>query len=194
MGRRPTDHSPLDSNEDGVSVLSWSKRLAGLEDLPSRASELHAVPCSLRAVGSEYSGRLRRQRISGSLVSSAMKSAAKLDRRGFLRTLSGRRDSAPVIGPGSETLGKLPLARVSIDDCLAYRGSFCTVCSEHCPEEGAIQMEQGRPHISAASCNGCGVCQQACPAPRNAILLLPKTVGALQSQPARSSPRKAWAR
>jgi Pyruvate/2-oxoacid:ferredoxin oxidoreductase delta subunit len=58
--------------------------------------------------------------------------------------------------------------------CLAYQRSFCSVCSERCPVEGAIQVELGIPRINPAICTGCGICQQVCPAPRNAILMIPK--------------------
>lgn len=57
-------------------------------------------------------------------------------------------------------------------NCLAYQSSFCSVCSEHCPVPGAIQVEQGRPFIVADACTACGKCQEVCPAPRNAILVM----------------------
>jgi Pyruvate/2-oxoacid:ferredoxin oxidoreductase delta subunit len=55
--------------------------------------------------------------------------------------------------------------------CLAYRKSFCTVCSERCPEPGAIQIENGFPRVMAELCTGCGICREVCPAPRNGILM-----------------------
>jgi Pyruvate/2-oxoacid:ferredoxin oxidoreductase delta subunit len=57
--------------------------------------------------------------------------------------------------------------------CLAWQGSFCSTCSERCPEEGAIAVEQGRPRVVEERCNGCGVCVQVCPAPLNAFEFLP---------------------
>ncbi len=57
--------------------------------------------------------------------------------------------------------------------CLAWQGSFCSTCSERCPEEGAIAVEQGRPRVVEARCNGCGVCVQVCPAPLNAFEFVP---------------------
>ncbi|MBD5780850.1 4Fe-4S binding protein [Pelagicoccus sp. NFK12] len=56
--------------------------------------------------------------------------------------------------------------------CLAYQNNFCSVCSERCPEEGAIVTERGIPRVDADACTGCGICHDLCPAPRNAILLL----------------------
>ncbi|TVS00590.1 MAG: hypothetical protein EA423_11455, partial [Phycisphaerales bacterium] len=68
---------------------------------------------------------------------------------------------------------KMGAASVSTVSCLAHNGSFCTVCSEHCPVENAIEVTMGKPTINADACTGCGVCQFVCPAPDNAILLLP---------------------
>jgi Pyruvate/2-oxoacid:ferredoxin oxidoreductase delta subunit len=57
--------------------------------------------------------------------------------------------------------------------CLAYT-SICTICSEHCPEPGAIQVEHGIPMVKSETCTGCGVCHDVCPAPTNAVLVLPR--------------------
>jgi ferredoxin len=81
-------------------------------------------------------------------------------------------------GGGSGVLRKdLPLAmgeaRIDTTMCLAHRNSFCTVCAEQCPVEGAIEIINGRPRIVQSACTGCGVCQNVCPAPGNAILLMP---------------------
>lgn len=57
--------------------------------------------------------------------------------------------------------------------CLAYHGTTCTVCSERCPVEGAIAVASGRPTINEQVCTGCGVCRYVCPAPENAVLLMP---------------------
>jgi len=67
------------------------------------------------------------------------------------------------------------MSNASIDkqSCMAHQGSFCTVCSEHCPVPGAITTEAGKPTIHASACTGCGVCQYVCPAPQKAILVIP---------------------
>ena len=57
--------------------------------------------------------------------------------------------------------------------CLAYQRSFCSTCSERCPVEGAIKVEMGIPQIVADTCTGCGICAEVCPAPTNAILMMP---------------------
>jgi Pyruvate/2-oxoacid:ferredoxin oxidoreductase delta subunit len=58
--------------------------------------------------------------------------------------------------------------------CLAYQRSFCTTCSERCPEDGAIIVEQGVPRVVADKCTGCGICNEVCPAPKNAVLMMNK--------------------
>ena len=57
--------------------------------------------------------------------------------------------------------------------CLAYT-SFCTVCSERCPVPGAMKVENGIPMVVVDACTGCGVCHEVCPAPTNAVLMLPR--------------------
>ncbi|MCH5375577.1 MAG: 4Fe-4S dicluster domain-containing protein, partial [Planctomycetes bacterium] len=64
-------------------------------------------------------------------------------------------------------------AKVTEQLCLAYQGTTCTVCSERCPVDGAIALSRGKPTIDEATCVGCGVCRFVCPAPENAILLMP---------------------
>jgi ferredoxin-type protein NapG len=64
-------------------------------------------------------------------------------------------------------------AKIDSIACLAFRGTICTVCVERCPVEDAITMEAGRPKINADVCTACGVCLYVCPAPGNAIHLIP---------------------
>lgn len=68
---------------------------------------------------------------------------------------------------------KMGIARIDRFMCLAHTGSFCTVCSEQCPVDGAIEVTAGKPRIIEETCTGCGVCQHVCPAPGNAVLLMP---------------------
>ena len=64
-------------------------------------------------------------------------------------------------------------ARIQIMDCLAHQGSTCSACHERCPVPGAFRVEQGRPTVVAEACTGCGICQHVCPAPHNAVIMLP---------------------
>ncbi len=63
--------------------------------------------------------------------------------------------------------------RITEHLCLAHHSTICTVCSERCPVEGAINVTDGKPTINEDTCTGCGVCRYVCPAPENAILLMP---------------------
>ncbi|MBT8483964.1 MAG: 4Fe-4S dicluster domain-containing protein [Phycisphaerales bacterium] len=70
---------------------------------------------------------------------------------------------------------KMGTASIRAPYCLAHQGTFCTVCVERCPVDGALQLVDNRPVIDAETCTGCGVCQYVCPAPYNAVLILPRT-------------------
>lgn len=64
-------------------------------------------------------------------------------------------------------------ARVTEHLCLAHHHTTCTVCSERCPVDDVISVSDGKPTINEETCTGCGVCRYVCPAPENAILLMP---------------------
>lgn len=68
---------------------------------------------------------------------------------------------------------KIGLAMIQQFSCLAWNHSFCSVCVERCPEDDAIEVVHGKPRILAENCTGCGICHSVCPAPINAILLMP---------------------
>ena len=79
-------------------------------------------------------------------------------------------------GPGVLTLArgvKMGTAKIAPSACIAYRGVLCTSCVDRCPVPGAMELVHGRPRIFADVCTGCGVCHEVCPAPRNAVLLVP---------------------
>jgi ferredoxin-type protein NapG len=64
-------------------------------------------------------------------------------------------------------------ARINAHLCLPHHGTNCTVCSEHCPVKNAIVINEVKPAVNETTCTGCGVCRSVCPAPENAILLMP---------------------
>ena len=68
---------------------------------------------------------------------------------------------------------KMGDALIHEHDCLAHQGTFCSVCFEQCPVEGALSIEDNVPIIHQDVCTGCGVCQHVCPAPINAVIILP---------------------
>lgn len=65
------------------------------------------------------------------------------------------------------------IARIEPFHCIAYHGSICTDCFDGCPVPDAIKMDEGRPTVVDEICTGCGVCHNVCPAPSNAILIMP---------------------
>lgn len=71
--------------------------------------------------------------------------------------------------PATEAQKVDGVVRVLEQHCLAWQRSFCTVCSERCPEPGAIVLDLARPRVVASACTGCGKCIQVCPAPVNAF-------------------------
>lgn len=74
-------------------------------------------------------------------------------------------------------------ARITEHLCLPHHGTTCTVCSERCPVSGAIDVTDGKPTINEKQCTGCGVCRHVCPAPENAILLMPTFLRPLPHTP-----------
>jgi Pyruvate/2-oxoacid:ferredoxin oxidoreductase delta subunit len=110
-----------------------------------------------------------------------MKASTEISRRELFSRLFhlGRNESA--LEHPSSLADKLPkTAVVQGRFCLAYRNSFCSVCSERCPVPGAIVTERGFPRVNPALCTGCAICHDLCPAPRNAILMIPKRTETLK--------------
>ncbi len=67
---------------------------------------------------------------------------------------------------GVPSASNIGVAKVVRDACVAWDWQGCTVCADACPVEGAIHLdERGRPHVRSGLCNGCGICEQVCPAP-----------------------------
>jgi MinD superfamily P-loop ATPase len=68
---------------------------------------------------------------------------------------------------------RMATARIETFSCLAWQGTACTECLDQCPVKHAIALDEGKPRVVDDVCTGCGVCQFVCPAPENAILLMP---------------------
>ena len=105
-----------------------------------------------------------------------------LSRRGFFAALRRpfERRAAPVLPPvikaEQPAAASAPVAKVAIVQgrfCIALT-SFCAACVERCPVPGAMKKERGMPMVVADVCTGCGICHDVCPAPRNAVLMLPR--------------------
>jgi len=67
------------------------------------------------------------------------------------------------IGSFDPASDKVGIAIVQKDRCVAYFGG-CTECHAACQYD-AISLDDGdRPVVNADNCNGCGVCENICPA------------------------------
>jgi len=99
----------------------------------------------------------------------------QISRRDLFRSFFVRQpdEAPPVAPPVRTTKEETPQLALILDRfCLAWQGSFCSVCSERCPVEGAITVEQGKPRVNPDSCTGCQICHDVCPAPKNAVFLV----------------------
>jgi ferredoxin len=99
---------------------------------------------------------------------------SSISRRDLFRSMFGRRTepAAPSVQETPVIAESPPLALILDRFCLAYQGSFCSVCSERCPADGAITVEQGKPRVNPDFCTGCKICHDVCPAPKNAVFLV----------------------
>jgi Na+-translocating ferredoxin:NAD+ oxidoreductase RNF subunit RnfB len=96
-----------------------------------------------------------------------------ISRRDLFRSLLGRERetrAAESVVRSEEP----PIALILDRFCLAWQGSFCSVCSERCPVGGAISTDRGKPRVNPDICTGCRICHDVCPAPKPAIFLVPR--------------------
>ena len=89
----------------------------------------------------------------------------------------GRAEATGGLGESSPMERTNQVAVIQGRFCLAYQGSFCSICYERCPVPNAIQLNEGVPRIVLEICTGCGVCHEVCPAPENAILVMERRPG-----------------
>jgi len=111
--------------------------------------------------------------------------SASVSRRGFFSALSrpfAKAADSPCSLPVLKVTDCAPEAssvpRTAIIQgrfCIALT-SFCSVCTERCPVPGAMTKERGLPMVVPDACTGCGVCHDVCPAPRNAVLMMPRRI------------------
>jgi ferredoxin len=96
-----------------------------------------------------------------------------ISRRDLFRSVFGRRTESTAPPTATPAIDEIPPLALILDRfCLAYQGSFCSVCSERCPELGAIIVTQGKPRVNPELCTGCRICHDVCPAPKNAVFLV----------------------
>lgn len=58
---------------------------------------------------------------------------------------------------------KIGVAQIRSDRCVAYSGG-CEECVEACPYEAIYVDDKGYPQVEPELCNGCGTCEDICPA------------------------------
>lgn len=106
--------------------------------------------------------------------------ASEFSRRKLFTFLARARKDGEETHPGTDATPEPPpvptgpkLAIIQGRHCTAP-DDYCALCVERCPEPGAMTAHDIIPMVVAELCTGCGVCQQVCPAPTNAVLLIPK--------------------
>ncbi len=57
--------------------------------------------------------------------------------------------------------------------CLNLHDRPCRECYQQCPVPGAIELIDGTARVVPTTCVGCGICSQVCPAPINAVIIMP---------------------
>lgn len=102
-----------------------------------------------------------------------------LSRRDLFRSFFGRsrektdESPEPLEAAPAKVIDEAPPLALILDRfCLAWQGSFCSVCVERCPIPGAIVTEMGKPRVVPDLCTGCKICHDVCPAPKNAVFLV----------------------
>lgn len=59
--------------------------------------------------------------------------------------------------------GRIGVAVIHEDRCLAFIDNSCGICIEQCPYEAITGDDLHRPVIDENLCNGCGLCEKICP-------------------------------
>ena len=90
-----------------------------------------------------------------------------------VKAVRGILDTSSAANPSPAVPPQEMLAVIQGRHCIALT-SFCSVCIEHCPVPGALISEHLMPMVMPDTCTGCGICHQVCPAPENAVLMLPR--------------------
>ncbi|MGN0038160.1 MAG: 4Fe-4S dicluster domain-containing protein [Coriobacteriales bacterium] len=55
------------------------------------------------------------------------------------------------------------VAAIDPERCLAFENGACRVCVDKCPYGALSLSASGQPVLDETRCNGCGICQKACP-------------------------------
>lgn len=86
-----------------------------------------------------------------------------MNRRMFLSTLAGRPSLSLYAERSEAEVSEGTTAFIDPRLCIAWEGGDCQLCFIQCPLRGiAIQLDDLKPVINSAACDGCGVCRLAC--------------------------------
>ncbi|MDR3316238.1 MAG: 4Fe-4S dicluster domain-containing protein [Coriobacteriales bacterium] len=66
--------------------------------------------------------------------------------------------------PNDTAQGRIGVAVVIRENCLAFIDGSCGICAQRCPYEAISLDTFNRPVVDAGLCNGCGECEAICPA------------------------------
>ncbi len=74
---------------------------------------------------------------------------------------------------------RMGIARLNRKECLAWQGTLCRSCYDHCPlfNEAITMDSELRPVVNEKKCAGCGVCEHVCPVESAAITVIPGGAG-----------------
>lgn len=79
------------------------------------------------------------------------------------------------------------IAKITQDECLAYRLKGCHFCYDACPYEAIEMDDDGMPHVIEDKCTGCGACEAACVSLQDASIASGATRRAIYVDPTVSS-------
>jgi len=66
--------------------------------------------------------------------------------------------------PNDTAQGRIGVAVVIRENCLAFIDGSCGICAQRCPYEAIGLDTFNRPLVDEGLCNGCGECEAICPA------------------------------
>lgn len=87
------------------------------------------------------------------------------ERRDFLKSLVGKRESKPLAGP---------FIQLDPSSCLAWNKTMCYSCKEACRDDAIQFSGLFKPVILEEKCTYCGDCAPVCPAHSLTVIPEPK--------------------
>ncbi|WP_437573221.1 4Fe-4S dicluster domain-containing protein [Sorangium sp. So ce887] len=159
----------------GPEAPRGSTRAPAAAFAPARAAAFAPAPAAAFSLDAFYAQRVGAGAVTGETIPAFGISApaeVPAPRAGAAEQPSPppwRRGGAEGALPPGAVLRLLPHACIALE-------SFCSVCVERCPAEGALVMELGRPKLDEDRCTGCGRCVEVCPAPVRGFTVVPRAL------------------